>query len=419
MWPATVTTSVRAASARAQHDLLGEAVDEVRAIDVPADVEADERHAAPALDGHDLAEQDRRVLGQLVARLAARSSPRAGRGAGRGPRHRRRDRRLARPPRRCPESTADVDLGDPVPGGPQAGDRLDRRRGSAPSKPPRPSRQPARAGVEVERVDREVVSRGDGKRVVEPVQPDPELGRPVAGVLEVRVVAGADARVEPDADRRAGRTPPVALDLADGVEVEVDAVGEQEVEVALGDVRAGVADLVGQPAALEGAVTSPGEQASIPMLSGPPGVPRPGRSRGPRASGFALSAKRTRDGSRWGRTRRAAAGRSRRTACGRRRTGACRGRAPAPRRRWPTMRSRPSTDVEPGADPPGCVRSRSGGRCGWTCSPALAADAAHRGVHVRSLLDRDADRLHEMAEAAAISAIAASNASVLRADGFA
>ena len=34
----------------------------------------------------------------------------------------------------------------------------------------------------------------------------------------------------------------------------MDAAGEQDVEVALGDVRAGVADLVGAPAALDGAL---------------------------------------------------------------------------------------------------------------------------------------------------------------------
>ena len=91
-------------------------------------------------------------------------------------------------------------------------------------------------------------------RVVEPLEADPELRRPVAGVLEVLVVAGARARIDADADRRPGRAPAVALDLADRVEVEVDAVGEQDVEIAFGDVRAGVADLVGQPAALDGAL---------------------------------------------------------------------------------------------------------------------------------------------------------------------
>ena len=45
----------------------------------------------------------------------------------------------------------------------------------------------------------EVVARGGRDRVVEPLQPDPELGRPVARVLEVLVVAGAGTRVDPDA----------------------------------------------------------------------------------------------------------------------------------------------------------------------------------------------------------------------------
>ena len=72
MWPATVTTSVRGASAaRHDDDLLREPVDEERAVDVPAKIEADERDAAPRLDGHDLAEQDPRVLAEHVAGLAA------------------------------------------------------------------------------------------------------------------------------------------------------------------------------------------------------------------------------------------------------------------------------------------------------------------------------------------------------------
>jgi len=51
----------------ADHQLLGEAIDEVRTVHVPADIEADERDVAPTLDSDDLAEQDRGVLGQLVA----------------------------------------------------------------------------------------------------------------------------------------------------------------------------------------------------------------------------------------------------------------------------------------------------------------------------------------------------------------
>ena len=71
MWPATVTISVRSAPAsRHSDELLGEPVDEVRAVDVPADVEPDERDAAPPLDRHDLAEEDRGVLREVVAGFA-------------------------------------------------------------------------------------------------------------------------------------------------------------------------------------------------------------------------------------------------------------------------------------------------------------------------------------------------------------
>ena len=148
------------------------------------------------------------------------------------------------------QPAAHVDLHDPVAGGAQAADRLDRRREGA-LEAGQPLGQPARARVEMDRVDLEVVPRGGGHRLVQPLQPDPELGRPVARVLEVLVVAGAGARVDPDPDRAARCAPSVALDLADRVEVQVDAVGEQHVEVALGHVGAGVADLLGAPAALD------------------------------------------------------------------------------------------------------------------------------------------------------------------------
>ena len=59
----------------ADDQLLREPVDEVRAIDVPADVEADERDATTFLDRDDLTEQDRRVLRQRVAGLAGDRDP--------------------------------------------------------------------------------------------------------------------------------------------------------------------------------------------------------------------------------------------------------------------------------------------------------------------------------------------------------
>ena len=88
-------------------------------------------------------------------------------------------------------------------------DRVDGPR-ECPLEPVEPVGEPARPGVEVDRVDRQVVAARRGDRVVEPLEVDPELGRPVAGVLEVLVVAGARARVDPHSDRDfpapAGRT---------------------------------------------------------------------------------------------------------------------------------------------------------------------------------------------------------------------
>ena len=205
------------------------------------------------LDRHDLAEQDRGVLAELIAGLAGDRDPERAEMA-------RQDRgvcveidRLLLLPRRGAEPATDVDLADRVAGGAQPFDRLDRGE-ERPLEATEPIGQPARSGVEMDRVDPQPMARGRRDRVVEPLEADPELGRPVSGVLEVLVVAGADPRIDPDPDRRPGRSPAVALDLADRVEVEVDAAGEQDVEVALGDVRAGVADLVGAPAALDGAL---------------------------------------------------------------------------------------------------------------------------------------------------------------------
>ena len=61
-----------------------------------------------------------------------------------------------------------------------------------------------------------------------------------AGICQPFVVAGADHGVDAQADGRARRSPADPLDLADGVEVEVHACAEDDVEVALRAVRAGV-----------------------------------------------------------------------------------------------------------------------------------------------------------------------------------
>ena len=80
--------------------------------------------------------------------------------------------------------------------------RLPTARDERPLEPGEPVGEPAGAGVEMDGVDREVVASGRGDRLVEPVQADPELGRSVAGVLEMLVVAGADPRIDADPDRR-------------------------------------------------------------------------------------------------------------------------------------------------------------------------------------------------------------------------
>ena len=165
------------------------------------------------------------------------------------------------------------------------------------------------------------------------VEVDPELGRARTAVLELLAVARAGPRVDPDADARARRPPAVPLDLADGVEVQVDRVREQDVEVALGDVRAGVADLVGLPAAFERADDLAGRAGvDADALRGarrsePADDPedlghRVGLEREPEAKVQAGTVP----------ARPGTGGRSRHTGRGRRRTAACRGGAPAPRR---------------------------------------------------------------------------------------
>ena len=252
MWPATVTRVVRSRGGiPARDDLLGEAVDEVRAVDVPADVETDEGHAATRLDCDDLPKEDRRVLRERVARLGtdghAERSEVAGHDVGVGGQV---DPRFIGTGSDA-ETTADVDLADRVPGATGPGDGLDRC-GQRALEPGEPAGEPARSGMEVDGVDGEVVACRRGQGLVEPLELDAELRRPVAAVLEVGRVAGAAAGVDADPDPAPRRTPSVSLDLADRVEVEMDPVLEEDIEVTVRDVRPGVADLARLPSALEG-----------------------------------------------------------------------------------------------------------------------------------------------------------------------
>ena len=194
--------------------------------------------------------------------------------------------------------------------------------------------EPAGAGVEVERVDDEPVAARGVDRVVEPVVGDAELGRPVARVGELLRVARPGAGVDADPDRAARRPPPDPLDLADGVEVEPDRVREQDVEVALGDVGAGVADLVGLPAVGEGVQDLAGRAGVDADAAGLAGPPEAAQDREDPRVGVGLE-REPDDGTgrRPGRARPGARGRSRRGGRGRRRTAASRARGRGPRGR--------------------------------------------------------------------------------------
>ncbi len=105
------------------------------------------------------------------------------------------------------------------------------------------------------------------------------VGR-TAAVLEMRRCSRHRSRVDADPDAAPGGAPAVSLDLADRVEVQMDAVREQHVEVALRYVRPGVADLVRSPAALERADRPrPASRHRCRRFPGVPGAPRPRNTR--------------------------------------------------------------------------------------------------------------------------------------------
>ncbi len=109
------------------------------------------------------------------------------------------------------------------------------------------------AHVEVDGVHRQVVFARDGEGLVQPLRVDAELGRLVAAVVADAAVGvdGASAGVHAQPDRAAAVPPPVSADLADEVQVDVHAVSEDDVEVLVAHVGAGVADLGGRPALLQ------------------------------------------------------------------------------------------------------------------------------------------------------------------------
>jgi hypothetical protein len=153
----------------ADDDLLRIAIDEIRAVDVPAEIEADEPRPAVLLDGDDLAEKDRRVLRDVVARLAADDDTERSKLAGDdGSVGVEIDWLLGRAGRYA-ETATDIDLLDPMAGGDEAGRdagdpgecRFERGQAVVP--------EPARAGVEMDRVNREAMPGRGSQRIRDPV----------------------------------------------------------------------------------------------------------------------------------------------------------------------------------------------------------------------------------------------------------
>ena len=189
--------------------------------------------------------------------------------------------------------------------------------------------------MEVERVHGEPWARG-GDGVIEPVGRDAELRRAIAGVGETLRVAGAGARVDPDADGPTGSASAHPLDLADAVEVDPDRMRQEHVEVALGHVRAGVADLRRLPAVGERVVDLARRARVDPDAAGRPGRAEPAQDREHARVGTGLEREAGHGpGRRPGRAPPAARGPSRAGGPGPRRTAACRacGRVPRGRRR--------------------------------------------------------------------------------------
>ena len=193
--------------------------------------------------------------------------------------------RMLRLARDAPDAAADVDLPDRAADVDESARHPDRR-SQRTLEGDQPVGQPAGAGMEVERVDDQAVSPRGRQRVVEPVGGDAELRRARAGIGQTLVVAGTDHGVDAQADGRARRSPADPLDLADRVEVEMHAGAEDDVEVALRAVRAGVRDLGGRPAVGDGVLDLAGRAGvdadrlgltSVPRgRAGPPGPPAPG-----------------------------------------------------------------------------------------------------------------------------------------------
>ena len=201
----------------------------------------------------------------------------------------------------------------------------------------------------------------------------------------------------------------------------MDAVREQDVEVALGHVRAGVADLVRAPAARQRALD----------LAGRAGVDADALRGAGRAEpaedledlGAWVRLEREPDdgtGARSGRALPGARGRSRRTGSGRRRSSGVpcsRASASASSTDDPQPAVR---DVETGPDPPGRGGHAPSCACGCGCVWLASLRPLRSRPRLAASSGRDRPRRRRRpppssrADAAAISAIAPSNASALR-----
>ena len=106
--------------------------------------------------------------------------------------------------------------------------------------------------AEVRRVDGEAVARGASHGLLEVLVVDAELGGPGAAVEALRMAAHhSRARVDAQPDGAPRAAAPDAVDLGEQADVDVQRGARDHVEVALRDVCAGIADLLGQKAALE------------------------------------------------------------------------------------------------------------------------------------------------------------------------
>ena len=132
----------------------------------------------------------------------------------------------------------------------------------------------ARPDVLLDAVDREIARARDRESLGQVGRRDPEL-RFGAARDHVIMVARADVGVEAEADAARGAEAREALELAQGIDADVDAFAHDRAQLVVVDVVPVVGDPVGGKPARFAASTSPSETASAPMPSS--GLPRGSR----------------------------------------------------------------------------------------------------------------------------------------------